>query len=213
MHPSRHSTLNRIKLFVVFAVVVMALALVSSTRARPSPSLKRRKRPLHRTTQKRRRRRPLQLLRHKRRPLLRPPKHPLPPSPQQPSQKHRTTAARPKSKAVSPATKYRADARAAGTGRQSKIDAQGKDGVGLSCTSCHGGNPFGKTQADSHVKPSFPEVWTRDGKPSSGNPENTNALLERESYEFVRSIQPICVPRAKLAARATLKKSPMFPTA
>ncbi|MFN2455976.1 MAG: hypothetical protein ABR577_17350 [Pyrinomonadaceae bacterium] len=73
---------------------------------------------------------------------------------------------------------------------KAKIDAQGKDGIGLSCTACHGGNPFGTTAEDSHVKPRFPERWQRNGKATSSNPENTNADILRESYEFVRFVNP-----------------------
>jgi hypothetical protein len=77
----------------------------------------------------------------------------------------------------------------------------GKDAVGLSCTSCHGGNPVpGKTSDDpkaieqakraAHVQPRFPDEWKRDGKYTGANPERTNALLNRESWEFVRFINP-----------------------
>ncbi|HEX5709338.1 MAG TPA: multiheme c-type cytochrome, partial [Pyrinomonadaceae bacterium] len=66
----------------------------------------------------------------------------------------------------------------------------GKDGQGLSCTYCHGGNPFGKTEDEAHVRPRFPSRWRRDGKPSSANPERTNTLLAEESREFVRFINP-----------------------
>ncbi|HEV7905289.1 MAG TPA: hypothetical protein VGO96_15715 [Pyrinomonadaceae bacterium] len=66
----------------------------------------------------------------------------------------------------------------------------GKDGQGLSCTYCHGGNPAGKTEAESHVRPRNPNFWKVGGKASSANPERTNALLNRESWEFVRFINP-----------------------
>ena len=77
----------------------------------------------------------------------------------------------------------------------------GKDAVGLSCTACHGGNPVpAKTSNDpqeiervrklAHVQPRFPSSWRRDGKYWSANPERTNALLARESWEFVRFINP-----------------------
>lgn len=190
MHPSRHSTLNRIKLFVVFAVVVMALALVSLN-SRSSVTIVKAKE-----------------------------KTAAPDNAEAAAAQTASTPASQAPTTTAPAQTSTATTTAAvtkapddssapkvegclachkniepmhvpqGQEGKAKIDAQGKDGVGLSCTSCHGGNPFGKTQADSHVKPSFPEVWTRDGKPSSGNPENTNALLERESYEFVRFINP-----------------------
>jgi len=77
----------------------------------------------------------------------------------------------------------------------------GKDAVGLSCTSCHGGNPAArKTGNDAneierakkaaHVQPRFPREWRRDGKYTGANPERTNTLLARESWEFVRFVNP-----------------------
>ncbi|HEY6122272.1 MAG TPA: hypothetical protein VIV66_20110, partial [Pyrinomonadaceae bacterium] len=77
----------------------------------------------------------------------------------------------------------------------------GKDAVGLSCTACHGGNPVPtKTTSDereiqrikaaAHVRPRYPEEWKRDGKYSGANPERTNTLLARESWEFVRFVNP-----------------------
>jgi hypothetical protein len=66
----------------------------------------------------------------------------------------------------------------------------GKDGQGLTCTACHGGNPAGTTTEEAHVRPRNPEFWKVGGKPSSANPERTNALLNRESWEFVRFINP-----------------------
>ena len=77
----------------------------------------------------------------------------------------------------------------------------GKDAVGLSCTACHGGNPLPRKTSDNpteiqriksaaHVRPRFPEAWTRDGKYSAANPERSATLLTRESWEFVRFINP-----------------------
>ena len=67
----------------------------------------------------------------------------------------------------------------------------GRDALGLSCTSCHGGNPVAATQETAHVKPRFPEEWNcKNGKCSSANPERTNTLLAKESQEFVRFINP-----------------------
>jgi hypothetical protein len=68
---------------------------------------------------------------------------------------------------------------------------EGKDAQGLSCTSCHGGNPAATTQELAHVEPRFPDEWNcRGGKCSSRNPERTNTLLAKESREFVRFINP-----------------------
>ena len=66
----------------------------------------------------------------------------------------------------------------------------GKDAVGLSCTACHGGNPVAKVKEEAHVKPKFPNEWRRDGKYTGANPERSNTLLARESWEFVRFINP-----------------------
>lgn len=73
-----------------------------------------------------------------------------------------------------------------------KIDAEGKDAMGLTCTSCHGGNPVGTTAKDAHVRPKFPEAWgcKDNGECSSRNPERTNTLLAKESREFVRFMNP-----------------------
>ena len=66
----------------------------------------------------------------------------------------------------------------------------GKDAVGLSCTACHGGNPVSKMKEEAHVKPMFPREWRRDGNYSGANPERSNTLLNRESWEFVRFVNP-----------------------
>ena len=66
----------------------------------------------------------------------------------------------------------------------------GKDAVGLSCTACHGGNPASEIKEEAHVKAKFPREWRREGKYSGANPERSNTLLARESWEFVRFINP-----------------------
>jgi len=77
----------------------------------------------------------------------------------------------------------------------------GKDAVGLSCTACHGGNPAVQKTSDdarevervkklAHVQPRFPAEWKRDGKYTGANPTRTYTLLARESWEFVRFINP-----------------------
>lgn len=68
---------------------------------------------------------------------------------------------------------------------------EGKDAQGLSCTSCHGGNPAATTQAQAHVQPKFPKEWgCKNGECSSKTPERTNTLLAKESREFVRFMNP-----------------------
>ena len=73
--------------------------------------------------------------------------------------------------------------------------------VTLGCTDCHGGNadiarPPGSTRADAgyrdameraHVLPRYPDTWHF---PSSANPERTFTLLNKESPEFVRFVNP-----------------------
>jgi hypothetical protein len=66
----------------------------------------------------------------------------------------------------------------------------GKDAVGLSCTACHGGNPVAKLKQEAHVKPKFPDEWKRAGNYRGANPERSNTLLNRESWEFVRFVNP-----------------------
>lgn len=67
---------------------------------------------------------------------------------------------------------------------------EGKDAVGLSCTACHGGNPAAKLKEEAHVRPKFPDEWRRASNYSGANPERSNTLLNRESWEFVRFVNP-----------------------
>lgn len=57
--------------------------------------------------------------------------------------------------------------------------------VKLGCTDCHGGNPFTRDKNKAHIKPKFPGVWK-----SSANPERTFTLLNRESPEFIKFVNP-----------------------
>ena len=66
----------------------------------------------------------------------------------------------------------------------------GKDAVGLSCTACHGGNPASKVKDEAHVQPKFPQEWRRAGRYTGANPESSNTLMNRESWEFVRFVNP-----------------------
>lgn len=75
----------------------------------------------------------------------------------------------------------------------------GNVAVKLGCTDCHGGDAavsvaagLARTQPDyrsamerAHVLPRFPEAWK-----SSANPQRTYTLLNKESPEFVRFINP-----------------------
>ncbi|HSD74354.1 MAG TPA: hypothetical protein VLB75_06260 [Steroidobacteraceae bacterium] len=72
--------------------------------------------------------------------------------------------------------------------------------VVLGCTDCHGGDAsvrrgnveqrdaeYAAMRDRAHVLPRFPEAWHF---PASANPERTYTLLNRESPEFVRFINP-----------------------
>ena len=75
------------------------------------------------------------------------------------------------------------------------------DAVVLGCTDCHGGDasvhkPEGSRQGQddyraalkkAHVLPRYPESWNF---PSSANPKRTYTLLNKESPEFVRFMNP-----------------------
>src|SRR4051812_271767 len=106
--------------------------------------------------------------------------------------------------------------------RDGKLKEDGTDRLNLTCTTCHGGNPFvrvdeasrgksrrgdaefDKVMRAAHVSPRFPERWAgKDGKYSSANPARTNALLAAESREFVRFINPGDFRVAELTCAST----------
>ena len=58
--------------------------------------------------------------------------------------------------------------------------------VVLGCTDCHGGNPTpGLTQRQAHVAPRNPVFWE-----SSANPNDSSVLLNHESREFIKFVNP-----------------------
>ena len=57
--------------------------------------------------------------------------------------------------------------------------------VKLGCIDCHGGNPDAPSKEAAHVHPCLPEGW-----PTSGNPVRSYALLNHESPEFIRFVNP-----------------------
>jgi hypothetical protein len=57
--------------------------------------------------------------------------------------------------------------------------------VRLGCADCHGGDPCATTKEAAHVRPVFAEVWA-----SSANPVRTYTLLNYESPEFIRFVNP-----------------------
>jgi hypothetical protein len=71
--------------------------------------------------------------------------------------------------------------------------------VKLGCTDCHGGDAGavfvegGDAEAikrAAHVEPRHPERWSREGKRSAANPVRSYTLLNDESPEFVRFVNP-----------------------
>ncbi len=103
--------------------------------------------------------------------------------------------------------------------------------VQLGCTDCHGGDPAparpdGSARGDAgyddamraaHVQPRRPELWRRaDGSYSSANPVRSYTLLNEESLEFVRFVNPGDLRVAPIACgpchpkeTAAVPKSPM----
>jgi hypothetical protein len=64
-------------------------------------------------------------------------------------------------------------------------DMHAKTTVRLGCVDCHGGNPAATTKECAHIFPRFPDAW-----PSSANPVRTYTLLNHESPEFIRFVNP-----------------------
>jgi hypothetical protein len=64
-------------------------------------------------------------------------------------------------------------------------DMHAKSTVHLGCTDCHGGDGLATTKAAGHVRPRFPDAW-----PTSGNPVRSYALLNHESPDFIRFVNP-----------------------
>jgi len=57
--------------------------------------------------------------------------------------------------------------------------------VRLGCTDCHGGNADALTKAGAHVHPEECDAW-----PGSANPVRSYTLLNHESPEFIRFVNP-----------------------
>ena len=64
-------------------------------------------------------------------------------------------------------------------------DMHNKPSVHLGCCDCHGGNPNGTTIESAHVPAAFPEAWR-----TSANPVRSYTLLNHESPDFVRFVNP-----------------------
>jgi len=68
---------------------------------------------------------------------------------------------------------------------QNTGDPHSKETVNLGCCDCHGGDPTAATKDKAHVSPRFPESW-----PTSANPVRSYALLNHETPEFIRFVNP-----------------------
>ncbi|MFO0966251.1 MAG: hypothetical protein U0793_11800 [Gemmataceae bacterium] len=55
----------------------------------------------------------------------------------------------------------------------------------LGCVDCHGGDPSSTDKHKAHVSPRFPDAWR-----SSANPARSYALLNHETPEFIRFVNP-----------------------
>ena len=64
-------------------------------------------------------------------------------------------------------------------------DPHFKDTVRIGCTDCHGGNAQTIDKNAAHICPKYPNAWT-----STANPVRSYTLLNHESPEFVRFVNP-----------------------
>lgn len=64
-------------------------------------------------------------------------------------------------------------------------DPHFKDTLRLGCTDCHGGNAGCADKETAHVSARFPEMWK-----SGANPVRSYALLNHESPDFIRFVNP-----------------------
>jgi hypothetical protein len=84
-------------------------------------------------------------------------------------------------------TKEQAAAKSAGClgCHQNVHDPHEKETLSLGCVDCHGGDATAKDIQSAHVQPRFPEAWR-----SSANPVRPYALLNHETPEFIRFVNP-----------------------
>lgn len=64
-------------------------------------------------------------------------------------------------------------------------DPHCKSTLRIGCTDCHGGDASCSDINRAHVRPRYPDAW-----PTSGNPARTYTLLNHESPEFIRFVNP-----------------------
>ena len=100
-----------------------------------------------------------------------------------------------------------------------KVSEPHQTKVNLTCVECHGGNGKAPSKEAAHVKPLHPERWR-----SSANPEESFTLLNKESPEWIRFVNPADLRVADLACGkchqkadnhiiSNVKKSPMTTSA
>lgn len=65
------------------------------------------------------------------------------------------------------------------------VDPHEKASLNIGCVDCHGGDPNATTKEHAHVTPRIPAAWV-----SSANPVRSYTLLNHESPEFVRFVNP-----------------------
>ncbi len=84
-------------------------------------------------------------------------------------------------------TKEEAAAKSVGciTCHQTVHDPHEKETLNIGCVDCHGGDASAKDVQTAHVHPRFPEAWA-----TSAKPVRTYTLLNHETPEFVRFVNP-----------------------
>jgi hypothetical protein len=71
------------------------------------------------------------------------------------------------------------------TCHQGEHDPHYKDTLRLGCVDCHGGHAAATSKEEAHVHPRFPAAWH-----SAANPVRSYTLLNHETPEFVRFVNP-----------------------
>src|SRR5262249_27517932 len=108
-----------------------------------------------------------------------PPEHPVP--------SRAIVAKPPMPEDISNQTQAQADAKSAGCRAcHAGIEEMHSDGLAIACVDCHGGNGTATTEEKAHVHPLYPEDWPKSGR----MPVRSYSMLNNESPEFVRFINP-----------------------
>jgi hypothetical protein len=129
------------------------------------------------------------------------------PSPTHAEEHAAPAAATPAITAPAPAQETPAEAKLKSVGCMSchtstdSVNMHTSPGINLGCADCHGGNPavvvppslargsaeYRRAQEAAHVQPRYPAAWNW---PSSAKPADTYTLLNKESPEFIRFVNP-----------------------